>query len=293
MMAAVQGRKPAWFKIQINQSKQFRDLKGLVREKSLHTVCEEASCPNIHECWGSYGTAAFMVLGDVCTRHCRFCDVRTGKPGPVDTSEPLRIAQSVRAMGLEHAFITMVTRDDLDDGGAAILAQTVSAIHSAAEGCSVEVLSSDLMGKKSSIVTLVESEPEIVGHNIETVRRLTSEIRSRSVYDRSLEFLKTAKGLAPGRMTKSSMMLGLGETRDEVLQAMDDLRAASVDILNIGQYLQPSRENAPVTRYWHPDEFQDLKEQATSRGFIHCESGPLVRSSYHAGEQFGLLKQNK
>ena len=289
-MSEIRERKPAWFKIHINSNKQFRDLKGLVRERKLHTVCEEAGCPNIHECWSTYGTAAFMILGDVCTRHCRFCDVRTGKPGAVDEMEPYRVARSVLAMQLNHAFITMVNRDDLKDGGAKILADTVSAIHRIVENCSVEVLSSDLEGKRSNIAALVESRPEITGHNIETVRRLTPEIRSRSDYERSIEFLRSVKELDQSSVTKTSMMLGLGETKDEVLEAMDDLRAASVDMLNIGQYLQPSRENVKVSRYWRPDEFAELKEQALNRGFLHCESGPLVRSSYHAGEQFGALK---
>ncbi len=292
-MSTAQGRKPDWFKIRLNPNKNFKDLKNLVREKNLHTVCEEASCPNVHECWGTYRTAAFMVLGDVCTRHCSFCDVRTGRPGEVDVLEPDRVAQSVRAMKLSHAFITMVNRDDLDDGGAGILAATVTSIHKEVHGCSVEVLSSDLKGKESSILTLVESRPEIVGHNIETVRRLTPRVRSRSDYGRSLEFLKSVKTFDGTRITKSSMMLGLGETKDEVLGAMDDLRSVSVDMLNIGQYLRPSRENAPVTRYWHPEEFAELKEKALELGFIHCESGPLVRSSYHAGEQFGALEGKK
>lgn len=286
----VQGRKPEWFKIRLNPNKNFKDLKNLVRDKSLHTVCEEASCPNVHECWGTYRTAAFMVLGDVCTRHCSFCDVRTGRPGAVDHGEPIRVAKSVQAMELSHAFITMVNRDDLEDGGAEILAQTVNAIHQTVPGCSVEVLSSDLMGKESSISVLVESRPEIVGHNIETVRRLTQAVRSRSEYERSLAFLKLVKKIDGSRITKSSMMLGLGETEDEVLAAMDDLRGADVDMLNIGQYLQPSRENAEVEKYWHPEEFARLREEALKRGFVHCESGPLVRSSYHAGEQFGALE---
>ena len=283
-------RKPDWFKIKLNPNKNFKDLRNLVQDRKLHTVCEEASCPNIHECWGTHKTAAFMILGDVCTRRCRFCDVQTGKPAKVDTFEPYRIARSVRAMGLNHAFITMVNRDDLEDGGAGILAETVNAIHRTVSGCSVEVLSSDLMGKDASIRVLVESKPEIVGHNIETVRRLTPMIRSRSEYERSLLFLSTAKKMDRDRITKSSMMLGLGETRDELLEAMDDLREHEVDMLNLGQYLQPSRTNIPVTRYWHPDEFADLREQALQRGFIHCESGPLVRSSYHAGEQFDALE---
>lgn len=290
-MSTARERKPEWFKIHIAPNKKFRDLKTLVKTTNLHTVCQEASCPNIHECWGTHGTAAFMVLGDICTRHCRFCDVRTGKPEEVDCREPYRIAQSVQKMRLNHAFITMVNRDDLEDGGSTILAETVREIHKTVQECSVEVLSSDLMGKDTSIAILAESKPEIIGHNIETIRRLTPEIRSRSDYDRSLYFLRRSKEIDPGAYTKSSMILGLGETREEVLEAMDDLREAFVDMLNIGQYLQPARQNAPVLRYWHPDEFEELKEQAYNRGFIHCESGPLVRSSYHAGEQFSALKR--
>ena len=284
-------RKPDWFKIRLNPNRNFKDLKHLVRNRKLHTVCEEASCPNIHECWGTYRTAAFMILGDICTRSCKFCDVRTGRPEKVDALEPYRIARSVEKMALKHAFITMVNRDDLEDGGSGILAQTVKAIHDTVAGCAVEVLSSDLMGREASIRTLVESRPEIVGHNIETVRRLTPSIRSRSDYDRSLFFLKSAKEIAPGGTTKSSMMLGLGETQDEVLEAMDDLRMNQVDMLNLGQYLQPSQTNAPVSRYVHPDEFAYLREQALGRGFVHCESGPLVRSSYHAGEQLEASRQ--
>lgn len=278
--------KPDWFKIRINTNENYRNLKRLVQTEGLHTVCQEASCPNIHECWGTHKTAAFMILGDTCTRRCRFCDVKTGKPGPVDPMEPYKVARSVERMGLTHAFVTMVNRDDLDDGGASVLAETVEAIHRLNPDCSVEVLSSDLMGNRTSIGTLVASKPEIVGHNIETVRRLTPKIRSRSEYDRSLAFLAIAREIDPVTVTKSSMMLGLGETRDEVLEAMDDLRERGVDMINIGQYLQPQSVNAPVERYWSPDEFEDLKQQALQRGFTHCESGPLVRSSYHAGEQY-------
>jgi lipoic acid synthetase len=279
-------RKPEWFKIRLNTNENYKYLKRQVKSQGLHTVCEEASCPNIHECWGTHRTAAFMILGDVCTRSCRFCDVKTGKPPEVDWLEPRRVALSVREMDLRHAFITMVNRDDLEDGGALVLANTVRAIRELVPACSVEVLASDLMGKESSIRTLLESKPDIVGHNIETVRRLTPRIRSRSDYERSLTFLRLAKELDPDTVTKSSMMLGLGETVDEVQEAMDDLRANDVDVLNIGQYLQPSKTNVPVTRYWHPDEFAALREAALQKGFIHCESGPLVRSSYHAGEQY-------
>jgi lipoyl synthase len=279
-------RKPEWFKIRLNTNENYKYLKRQVKSKGLHTVCEEAGCPNIHECWGTHRTAAFMILGDVCTRRCRFCDVKTGKPAEVDWLEPRRVALSVQEMGLRHAFITMVNRDDLEDGGALVLANTVRAIRELVPDCSVEVLASDLMGKESSIRVLLESRPDIVGHNIETVRRLTPRIRSRSDYDRSLAFLRRAKALDPNTVTKSSMMLGLGESADEVRGAMDDLRANGVDVLNIGQYLQPSKTNVPVTRYWHPDEFAALREAALQKGFVHCESGPLVRSSYHAGEQY-------
>jgi lipoic acid synthetase len=279
-------RKPEWFKIRLNTNENYKYLKRQVKAKGLHTVCEEASCPNIHECWGTHRTAAFMILGDVCTRRCRFCDVTTGKPADVDWLEPRRVALSVQEMNLRHAFITMVNRDDLEDGGAMVLANTVRAIRELVPDCSVEVLASDLMGREPSIRTLLASKPDIVGHNIETVRRLTPRIRSRSDYERSLTFLRIAKELDPDTVTKSSMMLGLGETADEVREAMDDLRKNDVDVLNIGQYLQPSKTNVPVTRYWHPDEFATLREAAIQKGFIHCESGPLVRSSYHAGEQY-------
>ena len=231
-----------------------------------------------------------MILGDTCTRRCRFCDVKTGKPGAIDEMEPYRIARSVSQMNIRHAFITMVNRDDLPDGGASILAATVEAIHRRTPDCSVEVLSSDLMGRYESIETVVLSKPEIVGHNIETVRRLNTRIRSRSDYDRSLEFLSISKSIDPERITKSSMMLGLGESRDEILESMDDLRRHDVDMINVGQYLQPSRANAPVERYWTPEEFDSLRIEALARGFIHCESGPFVRSSYHAGEQYDALE---
>ena len=293
MQSGTTERKPEWFKIRLNPNRNYKDLKHLVRDRQLHTVCEEASCPNIHECWGKYRTAAFMVLGDVCTRSCRFCDVRTGKPGEVDTFEPYRIARAAQAMALTHAFITMVNRDDLKDGGAGILADTVCAIHKTSPECSVELLSSDLMAQPQHIGTLVRSKPQILGHNIETVRRLTPKVRSRSEYDRSLAFLRIAKELDHSCVTKSSIMLGLGETKEEVTEAMDDLRQIEVDMLNIGQYLRPSQKNIPVQKYWHPDEFAELKDLALSRGFTHCESGPLVRSSYHAGEQYESMQQRE
>lgn len=286
-------RKPDWFKIRLNPNRNYKDLKHLVRDKNLHTVCEEAGCPNIHECWGKHRTAAFMILGDVCTRRCRFCDVKTGKPGEVDSFEPYRVARAVQKMELSHAFITMVNRDDLKDGGSTVLADTVNAIHKTVPNCSVEVLSSDLMARVESVGILVDSRPEILGHNIETIRRLTPKVRSRSEYDRSLDFLRIVKDLDGQRVTKSSIMLGLGESKEEVIEAMDDLRQNDVNMLNIGQYLQPSRTNIPVQRYWHPDEFAELRERALERGFIHCESGPLVRSSYHAGEQYDAVQHKE
>lgn len=288
----VTGRKPPWFKIRLNTSESYVGIKKLVREEGLHTVCEEARCPNLHECWGTHGTASFMILGDICTRRCRFCAVGTGLPLAVDILEPMRVAASVMKMGLKHAHVTMVNRDDLPDGGAGAMAATVRAIRARAPGCSVEVLTSDFMGSRESIGLVVASAPDIVSHNVETVRRLTPRVRSRSSYDRSLEFLRIARELDRGTVVKSSIMLGLGETRDEVLQTLDDLRAADADIVNIGQYLQPTKTNIPVQKYWSPDEFAELRDAAFQRGFLHCEAGPLVRSSYHAGEQYDNFRQN-
>ncbi len=233
-----------------------------------------------------------MILGDTCTRRCRFCAVGTGLPGAVDVLEPMKVAASVMKMGLKHAHVTMVNRDDLPDGGASAMAATVRAIKARAPECSVEVLTSDFMGARDAIAAVVESSPDIVSHNVETVRRLTPRVRSRSTYDRSLLFLRTARELDPKAVTKSSLMLGLGETRDEILSTLDDLRAEDVDIVNLGQYLQPTRNNIPVQRYWTPEEFASLREAALERGFLHCEAGPLVRSSYHAGEQYESFRQN-
>ena len=279
-------RKPEWLKIRLETTESYVAVKKEVRTQELHTVCEEARCPNLHECWGTHRTASFMILGDSCTRRCRFCAVGTGLPGEVDRLEPLRVAAAVSRMGLKHAHVTMVDRDDLADGGAAMMAATVRAIRARIPACSVEILTSDFMGSREAIRAVVESGADIVSHNLETVRRLTPLVRSRSSYDRSLEFLRVAKDLDPSGVTKSSIMLGLGETPEEVVSALDDLRAARVDMVNIGQYLQPTRNNLPVARYWHPDEFARLREVAMGKGFLYCEAGPLVRSSYHAGEQY-------
>ena len=285
-------RLPPWFKVRLNTSKSYGSIKRLVQSEGLHTVCQEARCPNLHECWGTHGTASFMILGDTCTRRCRFCAVGTGLPGTVDMLEPMKVAASVMRMGLKHAHVTMVNRDDLPDGGASLMAATVRAIRVRTPGCSVEVLTSDFMGSREAIASVVESAPDIVSHNVETVRRLTPRVRSRSTYERSLLFLRIARELDPRAVTKSSLMLGLGETRDEILSTFDDLRAEDVDMVNLGQYLQPTRNNVPVQRYWTPDEFASLREAALERGFLHCEAGPLVRSSYHAGEQYETLRLN-
>ena len=285
-------RLPPWFKVRLNTSKSYGSIKRLVQSEGLHTVCQEARCPNLHECWGTHGTASFMILGDTCTRRCRFCAVGTGLPGTVDMLEPMKVAASVMRMGLKHAHVTMVNRDDLPDGGASLMAATVRAIRVRTPGCSVEVLTSDFMGSREAIASVVESAPDIVSHNVETVRRLTPRVRSRSTYERSLLFLRIARELDPRAVTKSSLMLGLGETRDEILSTFDDLRGEDVDMVNLGQYLQPTRNNVPVQRYWTPDEFASLREAALERGFLHCEAGPLVRSSYHAGEQYETLRLN-
>lgn len=278
-------RKPDWLKIKINTSNSYKGLKKLMREKKLNTVCEEAKCPNLHECWSERQTATFMILGDTCTRGCRFCAVKTGLPNELDWDEPERVADSVKIMGLKHVVITAVARDDLKDGGAAVFAETVRQVRKKNPGTTIEILPSDMKGDYESLHELMSSGPDIFNHNIETVRRLTKRVRAIAKYDRSLELLQRVKNIAPNTPTKSSMMLGLGETREEILEAMDDLLAHDVDILTLGQYLQPTKKHLDVERYYHPDEFAELKKIAIEKGFKHCESGPLVRSSYHADEQ--------
>ncbi|OEF98894.1 lipoyl synthase [Vulcanibacillus modesticaldus] len=287
-MAKEVREKHPWLKIRLNTNDNYRGLKKMIRNRKLHTVCEEARCPNLHECWAERKTATFMILGDICTRSCRFCAVTTGIPNNVDLDEPRRIAQSVKEMELRHAVITSVARDDLEDGGASIFAETIRAIRSLSPLTTVEVLPSDLNGVYENLKILMNARPDILNHNIETVRRLSDRVRSKAKYDRSLAFLRQAKELQPDIPTKSSIMIGLGETKEEIIEAMDDLRANNVDILTIGQYLQPTRKHLKVEKYYHPDEFAELKEIALNMGFSHCESGPLVRSSYHADEQVKL-----
>jgi len=278
-------RKPDWLKIKLNTNENYSGLKKMMREKQLHTVCEEAKCPNIHECWAVRRTATFMILGDVCTRACRFCAVKTGLPTELDWLEPERVADSVVQMNLKHVVITAVARDDLKDGGAGVFAETVRAIRRKSPLTSIEVLPSDMGGVYENLKTLLEARPDILNHNIETVRRLSNRVRARAKYDRSLEFLRRAKEMLPDIPTKSSIMVGLGETKEEIIESMDDLRKNRVNILTIGQYLQPTKNHLPVIKYWAPAEFAELKEIALSKGFNHCEAGPLVRSSYHADEQ--------
>jgi len=276
--------RPPWLKVKARTGPNYAELKGLMRGLDLHTVCEEAGCPNIYECWEDR-EATFLILGDRCTRRCGFCDVMTAKPLPVDEEEPRRVAEAVRAMGLRHVVVTGVARDDLPDGGARIWAATVRAIRAAVPGCTVEVLPSDFKGGERDVATVLEAGPDVFAHNLETVRRLHPRIRPAFGYDRSLEVLRMAKRLRPGQITKSNLILGMGERPEEVPEALADLAAAGVDILTMGQYLQPSRYHLPVDRWVRPEEFAAHAEAARRAGIPHVEAGPLVRSSYHAGAQ--------
>ncbi|WP_264191525.1 lipoyl synthase [Metabacillus litoralis] len=286
-------RKPEWLKIKLNTNENYTDLKKLMREKNLNTVCEEAKCPNIHECWAVRRTATFMILGAVCTRACRFCAVKTGLPTELDLAEPERVADSVALMNLKHAVVTAVARDDLKDGGAEVFAETVRAIRRKSPFTTIEVLPSDMGGDYDNLKMLMDAKPDILNHNIETVRELTPRVRARAKYERSLEVLKRAKEMQPQIPTKSSLMIGLGETKEQIIETMDDLRANDVDIMTIGQYLQPTKKHLKVQKYYHPDEFAELREIALSKGFSHCEAGPLVRSSYHADEQVNAAAKQR
>lgn len=274
--------KPDWLKIQMRSGPNFQDLKKIVKDHKLHTVCQEAMCPNMSECW-ERRAATIMILGDTCTRSCRFCAVKTGKPNAVDRQEPQRTAQAVKQMGLHHCVITSVDRDDLEDGGAAIWAATIEAIHAEVPGCSVEVLTPDFKGIQKDIQTVLEAYPEIMSHNMETVERLHRAIRPQAQYQRSLDVLK--QSVEFGAQTKTAIMVGIGETDEEVYRLMDDVRASGTQIFSIGQYLQPTPKHEPVHRYVHPDTFAAFKEYGLRIGFSYVESGPLVRSSYHADEQ--------
>lgn len=277
-------RKPEWIKARWPGGERFMEVKRLLRENELHSVCEEARCPNIGECFNS-GTATFMILGDICTRACGFCDVTSGKPIGLDLLEPLRLAQSVETLGLDYAVITSVNRDDLADGGSSIFAACIRAIRHRTPSCQVEVLIPDFEGNEAALRTVVEAGPVVLNHNTETVPRLYPRVRPKGRYPRSLELIQRVKAIDPSMTTKSGIMVGLGEEFEEVVQTMTDLREHGCDLLTVGQYLRPSMKHLPVERYWHPDEFEALTEVGTRLGFAHVEAGPLVRSSYHAGEQ--------
>ncbi|HEX5726430.1 MAG TPA: lipoyl synthase [Longimicrobiaceae bacterium] len=283
-------RKPEWLKVRAPGGPNYLRLKELMRSQGLHTVCEEAHCPNIGECWES-GTATFMILGDVCTRACRYCAVAHGLPSALDWDEPRRVADSVAAMGLEHAVITSVNRDELPDGGAAIYAEVIRAIHARVPGCSVEVLIPDFKGSEAALAAVVEAGPEILAHNIDTVERLSRWVRPGGRYRRSISLLGAAKRLNPAQLTKSAIILGMGESEEEIHRSMRDLREAGVDVLTLGQYLRPSAHHLPLDRWVTPEEFRRWKEVGERElGFGHVESGPLVRSSYHAREQARTLE---
>ncbi len=282
-------RRPEWLKIKWGANKDFSDVRALINRQKLHTVCESARCPNIGECW-SRRTATFMILGNICTRSCKFCNIEVGKPTEYDLDEPRRVAEAVKELNLRHAVITSVARDDLSDGGAFIFAETIRLIHEYLPGCSVEVLIPDFKGDLNDLDTVLEAKPEILNHNLETVKRLQKEVRVQARYDRSLSVLEHAK--KQGFVTKSGIMVGLGEKWDEIIELFHDLRAIDCDILTIGQYLPPTKMHYPLDRFYTPQEFAELKRIALELGFRHVESGPLVRSSYHADEQVPLIRQD-
>ena len=285
--------RPEWIKVRAPTGKTYDNLKRLMRAKSLHTVCEEALCPNIGECWAD-GTATFLIMGDVCTRSCGFCDIATGRPAPLDWDEPRRVAEATREMNLEHAVITSVNRDELSDGGASIYAETIRQIKTVMPNCSVEVLIPDFKGDEKALRAVQEAKPAIIGHNLETVERLHPEVRPGARYWRSISFLGAAKKFDPSMVTKTGIILGMGERDLEIHQAMKDLREAAVDILTLGQYLRPSLQHIPVARWVTPFEFDEWKRIGEGTyGFKHVEAGPLVRSSYHAKEQARQVEPSK
>ena len=276
--------KPEWLKVRAPGSENYLRLKGIMKDLKLNTVCEDARCPNIGECW-HHGTATFMILGDVCTRACAYCAVAHGRPTELDTAEPARVAEAVARMQLQYAVVTSVDRDDLPDGGAFIFAETIRLVRERVPGCRLEVLIPDFHGIEASLRTVLDAGPDVLNHNIETVPRLYRMARSGGRYRRSLELLDRSRTYRPDIATKTGIMVGLGEEHDETVAVFDDLRRAGVSILTIGQYLRPSPKHARMVRYYHPDEFAMLKRIALDKGFVHVESGPLVRSSYHAHEQ--------
>lgn len=276
------GRLPPWFKVRLQTGPDYQEIRQIMDRLNLHTICEEARCPNVWECWNAR-TATFLILGDICTRRCHYCSVGTGRPLELDREEPLRVAQAVQALSLRHAVITSVNRDELEDGGASIFADTIRHIRRLIPTCTIEVLIPDFEGNEAALAAVCVEKPEILNHNIETVPRLFPSIRPQGKYQRSIELL--GKATQMGMTTKSGLILGMGETVDEVREVMRDLREVGCDIMTIGQYLQPTKEHLPVARFYHPDEFAQIKADGLAMGFRHVESGPLVRSSYHAEQQ--------
>jgi len=284
-------RRPDYIKVRAPSGETYDWLKGLMRSKELHTVCEEAMCPNLGECWGK-GTATFLMMGDTCTRSCGFCDIKTGRPSPLDFAEPERVAQAVKSMNLQHVVITSVNRDERKDGGAPIFAMVIKRIRQIHPGCSIEVLIPDFKGDKDNLKTVMDAQPEILNHNVETVPRLFKKVQPQDHYEWAQATLSNAKALDPLVLTKSGIMVGLGETFDEVVEVMRDLRAWGVDILTVGQYLQPSKQHLAIERYYTLEEFAEIKRIGLDElGFKWVESGPLVRSSYHAAQQVRELSQ--
>ena len=280
------GRLPPWFKVKVQQGGNYREIRKILDEQGLHTICEEAKCPNVWECWNN-GTATFLILGDICTRRCGYCSVTTGRPVEFNEEEPERVAHAVKTLGLRHAVITSVNRDELNDGGASMFARTIRAIRQTSPSCRIEVLIPDFQGSEEALKMVMAASPDILNHNIETVPRLFPTLRPQGKYRRSLELLKRAKQM--GGRTKSGLIAGMGETSAEITEVMTDLRNAGCDILSIGQYLQPTKEHVPVARYYSPEDFHSWGEEAKNLGFDHVESGPLVRSSYHAEEQTKIV----
>src|SRR5580700_5515486 len=283
-------KKPPWIRVKAPLSKGYVETRAIVREHGLHTVCEEAGCPNIGECWANKH-ATMMIMGDTCTRACAFCNVKTGLPGPLDSDEPANVGRAVAKLGLKHVVITSVDRDDLADGGAEHFAQTIRAIRTFSPGTTVEVLTPDFLRKSGAIEIVMDARPDVLNHNLETVPRLYLTVRPGARYFTSLRLLERAKELVPTGFTKSGLMVGLGESREEIMQVMDDLRAAGVDFLTIGQYLQPTRKHAALDRFWTPDEFAGLESIARAKGFLMVSASPLTRSSYHADSDFAALKE--
>ena len=282
-------RKPEWIRVKAPMGREYSQTEAIVRQHGLHTVCEEAGCPNIGECW-THRHATMMIMGDTCTRACAFCNVKTGLPGPLDEGEPGRVGEAVAKLGLKHVVVTSVDRDDLPDGGAEQFARTIHAIRDSSPGTTVEVLTPDFLRKPGAVEVVMQARPDVFNHNLETVPRLYLNVRPGARYYVSLRLLDRAKELALGGFTKSGLMVGLGESREEIMQVMDDLRAAGVDFLTVGQYLQPTRKHAPLARFWSPDEFKALEATARAKGFLMVSASPLTRSSYHADADFAQLQ---